>query len=100
MAYGKLENGALIYAPNGMELKDGSWVFPPTEAMLKEAGYKPIEETPAPEPKEHYAYGFEWKETKAKIYRDWTETYIPPTYSLEERIAACEAAIMALAEEE
>lgn len=97
MAYGMIVNGALVYAPSGIEI-NGTWYIPPSEKQLKADGYKPIEETPAPEPKEHYVYSFEWKETKTKIYREWTETYIEPTYSLEDRIAAIEDAILELAE--
>lgn len=91
--YGKLINGTLSLAPNGIESKvDGTWYIPAPIEMLIEDGYKPIEYTPSPEPKENYTYWFEWKDNGENIYREWHEEYIQPRYSDEERISALEEA--------
>lgn len=98
MDYGKIKDGVLELAPKGIEDEDGTWHIPPTEKMLKDSGYKPIEETPMPEPKENYVYSFEWKEQKSKIVRVWHEEYIEPEYSLEERLKIQEDATTEIAE--
>lgn len=95
--YGKLENGTLIYAPNGVEIGN-TWYIPPSDKQLKELGYKEIEYTPQPEPKENYVYNCTWKETKIKIVQEWNEQYIEPQYSVEERLKIQEAAITDLAD--
>ncbi len=95
--YGKLENGILNYAPNGVEI-DMTWYIPPSSEQLLELGYKPIEETPMPEPQEHYQYSFTWAEDENKIYKVWEGHYVEPTYTLEERLAIQEETITALME--
>lgn len=95
--YGKLENGILTYAPNGVEI-DNTWYIPPTDDQLVELGYKPIEFTPQPEPKENYYFTSLWKETKTKIKQVWEEHYVEPQYSIEERLRIQEEALTEMAE--
>ena len=97
--YGKLAPYGVELAPNGIELEDGTWVIPPTEEMLIERGYKEVEYTDPPEPKENYVYNPSWKETKTKIKQEWTEEYIEPEYTVEERVAVLEEMLMEMMEE-
>ena len=95
--YGKLENGVLVNAPKGVELEGGAWQIPPSAEWLTANGYKAIKETPMPEPKPHYAYSFTWVEKDGEIVQEWTEEYIEPEYTEEDRLAALEEAFEELA---
>lgn len=96
--YGKLIDGRIEFAPNAVELEDGSWVCPPTKKMLTDAGYKPLEYNDPPEPKENYTFIPSWNELKTKIKQVWTEQYVEPEYTLEERVKIAEDALMEIAE--
>ena len=99
MEYGKLIDGVLNKAPNGIELEDGSWIIGMGEALEKELlarDYKPLEYTDPPEPKENYILNYTWKEENDKLRQVWSEEYVEPEYTDEERIAVLEALVAEL----
>lgn len=69
--YGKLENGALRYAPRKLP-GDGVTIWNPPAEMYLAAGYKPVTFTEAPEAPEGYYYESGWEETADSIVQTWT----------------------------
>lgn len=96
--YGKIVDEVLEMAPKIAVYEDGTQQIPPPESWLKEAGYKPLEHTAIPDPQENYAYSFAWEDKGDKIVQVWSEEYIEPKYSVEERLEILEAATMEIAE--
>jgi hypothetical protein len=67
--YGKIENGKLIYFKP--PLVDGEWqTFNPSEEMLRDAGWKPVVDTPYPEDTQ-YKYVGRWEEQTNQIVKAW-----------------------------
>ena len=73
--YGKIIDGQLEYAYRPMEIK-GEWHSNPSEELLLELGYKPIEYTEMPV-KEGYYYTSSFEDEGDKIVQVWTEHEIP-----------------------
>jgi len=100
MKYGRLSNGVLIYAPNPM-LHNGMRIYNPSSAVCEAEGYLPIVNTEMPADGEAY-YTSCWEEQDAQIVQVWTETELPAEEEVvlspttEERLAAVEAAILAI----
>jgi len=100
MKYGRLSNGVLIYAPNPM-LHNGMRIYNPSGAICVAEGYLPIVNTEVPENSEAH-YTSHWEEQDAQIVQVWTETELPAEEEIvlfpttEERLAAVEAAILAI----
>ena len=101
MKYGKLSDGVLIYAPNPM-LHNGMRFYNPSGAICVAEGYLPIVYTEMPENSETY-YISHWEEQDAQIVQVWVETEPPveepkpiPSPTTDERLAAVEAAILAI----
>ena len=67
----KLINGALSYAPKKI-IVDGKTIFNPSEAILKEQGYKEIETSEAPAvPTQTQQTVPSWVEQENKIVQSW-----------------------------
>lgn len=70
MAFAKLVNNWLLYAPRLMRIAD-EWIYNPTEKQLINAGYLPIIETEPPETDaQHYAVP-RWTEENGQILQAW-----------------------------
>ena len=70
MNYAKLIDGAIVYAPRRLPVGDAV-VFNPTEAMLTDAGYKPVVYTEAPAVEPGYIAVPGWEETDEAIVQTW-----------------------------
>ncbi len=96
MKFGKLENGVLIYAPKTLTIADKVH-YHPSDEMYLEHGFKPIIDTPYPEPNEgdeikHYVSS--WEESGGEIVKVWTESVLSEEVSkptVEDRLIAVEA---------
>ena len=67
----KLINGALSYAPRKI-MVDGKTIFNPTDALLKEQGYKDVETTEAPTVSTQTQQAVSsWTEQEDKIVQTW-----------------------------
>ena len=97
--YAKLVNDNLEFAPNAIELSDGTWVVPPGESLLREEGFKEVTYTDPPESKENYVLNSSFVEEDDKIVQVWEEEYIEPEYTIEERVAVLEEMFMEMMEE-
>lgn len=73
--YGKIVNNKLEYAYRPM-LINGEWHSNPSNELLLELGYKPIEYTEMPV-KEGYYYTSSFEDEGSKILQVWTEHEIP-----------------------
>ena len=73
--FGKLNDGQLEYAYRPMEI-NGEWHSNPSEEVLIEQGYKPIEYTEMPV-KEGYYYTSKFETRLNKIIQIWEEHKIP-----------------------
>lgn len=77
MAYGKLEDGQLVLAPNPLHLRNGE-VYNPSGYLYTAVGYKLIVYTPMPkDPANSSAFTAHWEERDGEIIRVWTETGHP-----------------------
>lgn len=78
MQYGKLINGNIVPAPNPLHVNRGM-IYNPSGYIYESVGYKPIVDTPVPEPEEgtEVYYTSHWEEQDGKIVRVWTETGPP-----------------------
>lgn len=76
--YGKLIDGNIVPAPNPLHVNRGM-VYNPSGYIYESVGYKPIVDTPMPEPEEgtEVYYTSHWEEQDGKIVRVWTETDPP-----------------------
>ena len=77
MDYAKLKDGALEYAPKGIELEGGAWQIPPSAEWMAENGFKLVTYTEQPEPEEGYYYESGWEETDTEIVQTWTKKELP-----------------------
>lgn len=76
MTYAKLKDGNLIRfigLVNVWGLLNGQLVQKPTHEQILEAGYLPIEDTPAPESREGFIQSCRWVQTDSAIVKKWTE---------------------------
>ena len=96
--YGKMIDGVLEIAPKVAVFEDGTQQIPPSKSWLENAGYKPLEYTAMPDPKENYSYSFAWEEKDGKIVQVWSEEYIEPQYTEEDRLTAIESALLDIME--
>lgn len=105
--YGKLINGQIVPAPNPLHVNRGM-VYNPSGYIYESVGYKPIVDTPMPEPEDgtEVYYTSRWEEQDGQIVRVWEEaeppepevaTPAPPT--LEERLTIIEDAFADLCKE-
>lgn len=69
-----LQNGVLKYAPKKVNYNDRI-VFNPTEEILKELGYKEVQNTEYPNDGKYYVSSYE--EQDDKIVQVWAETEEP-----------------------
>lgn len=74
--YGKLENGALVYAPNKLII-DTEQVFNAPAETYKAQGYLPIISTEQPETKEGFYYSPFYTEDNGAIVQQWEKHEIP-----------------------
>ena len=76
--YGKLINGQIIPAPNPLHVNRGM-VYNPSGYLYSAVGYKPIVDTPMPEPEDgtEVYYASHWEEIDGEIVKVWTETDPP-----------------------
>ena len=76
--YGKLINGQIVPAPNPLHV-NRSMVYNPSGYIYESVGYKPIVDTPMPEPEDgtEVYYTSHWEEQDSQIVRVWTETDPP-----------------------
>ena len=102
--YGLLINGAPLPAPNPLHI-NGAVVYNPPESIYAKAGYLPIVETPVPDvfDSDTEYYTPSWVEQDRKIVQIWTqvdppepEPAQPAAPTTEERLAALEAAMLAM----
>ena len=92
--YGKLKNGALLYAPSSVMVNDKRMINPSDE-ILRSLGWLPIVMTPRPQTAEGYIATAHFEEITDSIVQVWTVTEIPfvaPT--TEERLEALESAVL------
>ena len=68
--FGKLENGALVYAPSPLII-DGLQAFTNDAVILLSHGYKPIVQTDAPTQTGYHAVA-SWTESATQITQTWT----------------------------
>ena len=74
----KLINGALSYAPRKI-IVDGKTIFNPTDALLKEQGYKELQTTDMPDDApENKLYVSSWTDAGETIQQVWTLVDAPP----------------------
>lgn len=71
MKYAKLINGIIEYAPKKIKHDDSITYNPPVDMILQE-GYKPVIETPMPEPQEGYYYELSYRDEGEQIIYVWT----------------------------
>lgn len=78
MQYGKLIDGHLVPAPNPLHVNRGM-VYNPSGDLYAAVGYKPIVDTPIPEPEDgtEVYYASHWEEQDGQIVRVWTEADPP-----------------------
>lgn len=104
--YGKLIHGTLIPAP-AMLRQGGCDVYHPSAAQLLAAGYRPVVETPCPEPTpgaEPVRHVSHYEEQDGALVRVWSvappeaEPTPPAGPTVEERLSAVEGAVIELAE--
>lgn len=76
--YGKLINGQIVPAPNPLHV-NRSMVYNPSGYIYESVGYKPIVDTPMPEPEDgtEVYYTSHWEEQAGQIVRIWEETEQP-----------------------
>lgn len=92
---GKIIDGKLTYPPHRIVL-NGTQIFNPTEEQLKQAGYKPITETPMPEDPAPEGQHYEptYSDTGDTITQGWTlvddEPMEPSGKTIEQRVATLE----------
>ena len=96
--YGLLINGIPLPAPNPLHI-NGAVVYNPPDSIYAKAGYLPIMETPTTDDGGWYTDA--WVEQDGKIVQVWTQTDppepVPPAVpTTEERLAALEAAMLAM----
>lgn len=99
--YGLLINGTPLPAPNPLHI-NGAVVYNPPDNTYAATGYKPIIATPYPDDDGNY-YTPSWVEQDGQIVQVWTPTDppepepVPPSApTTEERLAALEAAMLAV----
>ena len=76
--YGKLENGALVYAPNKLVIGTEQIFNAPAE-IYKKQGYLPIVNTEPPEDEEGFYYSPFYAEVDGSIVKQWEKVEIPET---------------------
>ena len=76
MTYAKLTNGRIQYAPKTITY-GGRHYNPTPDAIAVELGYKPITNTPIPEPEEGYMWVSGWEETEEAIVQVWHKEIAP-----------------------
>lgn len=98
--YGLLINGTPLPAPNPLHI-NGAVVYNPPDSIYAKAGYLPIVETPRTDDDNYYTSS--WTEQDGQIVRIWTQTdppepepAQPAAPTTEERLAALEAAMLAV----
>ncbi len=92
--YGKLKNGALLYAPSSVMVNDKR-IINPSDEILRSLGWLPVVMTPCPQTEEGYTAAAHFEETTDGIVQVWTIVETPfaaPT--TEERLAALENAVL------
>ena len=82
MMYGKLIDGAIVYAPRRLPV-GRAVIYNPTEEMLIDAGYKPVTYTDPPETDPGYVAVPGWTETGEAIVQTWTVEPEPDAISVE-----------------
>lgn len=87
--YGKLENGALRYAPNKLII-DTEQVFNAPAETYKAQGYLPIVKTDIPESEEGFYYSPIYTEQGGKIIQQWEKHEIPDAATEADYINALE----------
>lgn len=97
--YGKLlENGVMKPAPLSLRLSDSEYILNPSDEVLLEHGYLPVEETPIPPgiyDDKHWE--FRWEQVDGVIYKRWKLVENPPREPSErERIDNLEKAFSLL----
>lgn len=86
MIYGKLIDGAIVYAPRKLTTVDGCTVYNPPAELLIAQGYKPVICSSAPEVEEGFVAAEGWEETEEAIVQTWhaePEGDIPDAEALE-----------------
>ena len=83
--YGKVENGDFVYAPNPAKHK-GQIHYNPSVDVLREMGYKPVIDTPPPEPQQGKCYTSHYEEQGEQIVKVWTENEPLPLPPYEKRV--------------
>lgn len=76
--YGKIENGALVYAPNKLII-DTEQVFNAPDESYNAQGYLPIVNTVQPEAEEGFYYSPFYAEVDGNIVQHWEKHEIPET---------------------
>ena len=74
--YGKIENGALVYAPNKLVIGTEQIFNAPAE-IYKEQGYLPIVNTEPPEEEEGFYYSPYYVEADSSIVQQWEKVEVP-----------------------
>lgn len=87
--YGKLENGALVYAPNKLVIGTEQ-VFNAPAKTYKEQGYLPIVNTEPPEAEEDFYYSPVHIEIDGAIVQQWEKIAIPDEATESDYITALE----------
>lgn len=72
MKYGKLIDGAIIFAPRKVKY-NGYTIYNPPASVLLELGYKPVEFTDPPAPVEGFHPESSWIETDDAIVQIWQQ---------------------------
>lgn len=76
MKYAILQGEKLTYAPKLLRLDDGRTVSNPNGDTLRQAGYKPVTETPMPS-EDGFFFTPRWTETDTEIVQEWEKHQIP-----------------------
>lgn len=82
MIYGKLIDGAIVYAPNPIK-HDGLWYGNPPGEIYEAEGYKPVRYTDPPEVEPGYIAVPGWTETAEEIVQTWAVEEEPDEISEE-----------------
>ncbi|MBR4657460.1 MAG: hypothetical protein IKO68_13090 [Oscillospiraceae bacterium] len=70
MRYAKLQNEAIVYAPNPITINGVHIGNPPQELYLQQ-GYKPVRYAELPAQHENGYYEAVWEQTEAFILQNW-----------------------------
>lgn len=89
MKFGRLQNGALVSAPQPLSI-GGTDTFTNDVAVMRAMGYKPIAETAAPAAREGFVWVGAWTETENAITRAWAEEAVTEAATEDDYISALE----------